>query len=69
MGIGFPPFTGGLMRYAEGLGARAVHAKLKELEAKFGSRFSAAPGILQRAEQQQSFYDAVAPRNGAVGSE
>jgi 3-hydroxyacyl-CoA dehydrogenase/enoyl-CoA hydratase/3-hydroxybutyryl-CoA epimerase len=40
MGTGFPPFRGGLLRYADTLGARRVTDRLEELagEAGRGSR-------------------------------
>jgi 3-hydroxyacyl-CoA dehydrogenase len=42
LGIGFPDFRGGIMRYARDLGIGAVRRRLKELESRFGARF--APG-------------------------
>ena len=39
-GIGFPPFRGGLMRYAETLGAKYIVEKLEAYTAKYGERFT-----------------------------
>jgi len=39
-GIGFPPFRGGLMRYAEKLGARYIVERLEIYAAKYGERFA-----------------------------
>lgn len=38
-GTGFPPFRGGLMRYADSLGVSWVTRRLEELAEKYGSRF------------------------------
>jgi 3-hydroxyacyl-CoA dehydrogenase/enoyl-CoA hydratase/3-hydroxybutyryl-CoA epimerase len=39
-GIGFPPFRGGLMRYAEKLGAKYIVERLEIYAAKYGERFA-----------------------------
>lgn len=39
-GIGFPPFRGGLLKYADTLGAKTVVEKLRRYEEKLGERFS-----------------------------
>jgi 3-hydroxyacyl-CoA dehydrogenase/enoyl-CoA hydratase/3-hydroxybutyryl-CoA epimerase len=39
-GIGFPPFRGGLMRYAEKLGAKYIVERLEFYAAKYGERFA-----------------------------
>jgi len=39
-GIGFPPFRGGLMRYAEKLGAKHIVERLEVYAAKYGERFA-----------------------------
>jgi 3-hydroxyacyl-CoA dehydrogenase/enoyl-CoA hydratase/3-hydroxybutyryl-CoA epimerase len=39
-GIGFPPFRGGLMRYAEKLGAKYIVERLEVYAAKYGERFA-----------------------------
>lgn len=59
MGMGFPPFRGGVIRYAEQLGAEQLLSKLRSLEQRFGARFAPAPGIIQRAERRLSFYAAL----------
>ena len=38
-GSGYPPFRGGPLRYARERGAEVVHARLRELEARYGARF------------------------------
>jgi 3-hydroxyacyl-CoA dehydrogenase/enoyl-CoA hydratase/3-hydroxybutyryl-CoA epimerase len=39
-GIGFPPFRGGLMRYAEKLGAKHIVERLEVYAAAHGERFT-----------------------------
>jgi 3-hydroxyacyl-CoA dehydrogenase/enoyl-CoA hydratase/3-hydroxybutyryl-CoA epimerase len=56
MGTGFPPFRGGLLRYADSLGAKAVVEKLKKYQARFGVRYEPAPRLLQMAESGQTFH-------------
>ncbi|MFM1848507.1 MAG: multifunctional fatty acid oxidation complex subunit alpha, partial [Pseudomonadota bacterium] len=59
MGFGFPPFRGGLLYYADSIGAQKIAIKIAELHRKFGERFAPAPGILKRAETGGSFHSAV----------
>jgi 3-hydroxyacyl-CoA dehydrogenase/enoyl-CoA hydratase/3-hydroxybutyryl-CoA epimerase len=39
MGIGFPPFRGGVIYYAEREGLASIHEKLRALEQEFGTRY------------------------------
>jgi 3-hydroxyacyl-CoA dehydrogenase / enoyl-CoA hydratase / 3-hydroxybutyryl-CoA epimerase len=55
-GIGFPPFLGGPFRYIDQLGAANLVAQLRNLESRFGSRFTPAPLLVEMAGQQQLFY-------------
>ena len=48
MGAGFPPFRGGLLRYADSVGLGRILARLRELAAEHGPRFQPAPGLTQR---------------------
>jgi 3-hydroxyacyl-CoA dehydrogenase/enoyl-CoA hydratase/3-hydroxybutyryl-CoA epimerase len=59
MGIGFPPFRGGLISYAESLGAKTILQKLTHLQKEYGERFTPHEGIAKRAEANGSFYSAV----------
>ena len=52
MGIGFPPFRGGLMRYAESLGIKKVVDELKFLEEKCGERFKPCNWLIERASRE-----------------
>ncbi|MGE5715182.1 MAG: 3-hydroxyacyl-CoA dehydrogenase family protein, partial [Acidobacteriota bacterium] len=55
-GTGFPPFRGGLLKYADSVGAERVHARLSQLAAQFGPRFAPAPLVARLAERGESFY-------------
>lgn len=59
MGIGFPPFHGGLIAYAERRGLADIHRKLEEFEKSFGPRFKPAQGIELRLKKQLSLYEPV----------
>ncbi|MBW3534584.1 MAG: enoyl-CoA hydratase/isomerase family protein [Gemmatimonadetes bacterium] len=58
MGTGFPPFRGGLLRFADTLHPRRVYAALQELHARHGHRFEPAPLVRELAEKDQTFYRA-----------
>jgi 3-hydroxyacyl-CoA dehydrogenase len=59
MGTGFPPFRGGLLRYADEVGGRELLKRLEGYEKSAGSRFAPAPLIRRLAEEERGFYDAV----------
>jgi 3-hydroxyacyl-CoA dehydrogenase / enoyl-CoA hydratase / 3-hydroxybutyryl-CoA epimerase len=48
-GTGFPPFRGGLLRWADTLGMDSVRQRLQRLEAAHGARFTPAAGIMSRS--------------------
>jgi 3-hydroxyacyl-CoA dehydrogenase/enoyl-CoA hydratase/3-hydroxybutyryl-CoA epimerase len=56
MGTGFPPFRGGLLRYADTLGAAHVVERLRDYEKKYGLRFKPSEAMLNRAARNQKFY-------------
>jgi 3-hydroxyacyl-CoA dehydrogenase / enoyl-CoA hydratase / 3-hydroxybutyryl-CoA epimerase len=55
-GTGFPPFRGGLLRYADGLGVGEVADRLGALEQAHGARFAPAPLLHEKAEAGEGFY-------------
>ncbi len=55
-GIGYPPFRGGPLRYLDDLGAANVVRVLRELEGKFGNRFTPAASLAAMAERGGRFY-------------
>ncbi len=56
MGTGFPPFRGGLLRYADTLGARHIVERLTHHSKTLGARFEPSPRLLEMAEHNRSFY-------------
>jgi 3-hydroxyacyl-CoA dehydrogenase/enoyl-CoA hydratase/3-hydroxybutyryl-CoA epimerase len=60
MGTGFPPFRGGLMRYADSLGSPHIVARLEELERRVGPRFTPNEPLRRLAERDGKFYTAYA---------
>ena len=56
MGTGFPPFRGGLLRYADKLGLPYILARLDDLAQKHGKRFLATPALRKLAERDGKFY-------------
>ncbi len=55
-GTGFPPYRGGILRYADKWGLRNVYKKLSELEKQYGVRFKPAEMIKEMAESGKTFY-------------
>ena len=55
-GTGFPPFHGGILRYADKWGLYKVYAKLVELEKAYGIHFKPANKIKEMAEKGKTFY-------------
>jgi 3-hydroxyacyl-CoA dehydrogenase / enoyl-CoA hydratase / 3-hydroxybutyryl-CoA epimerase len=60
-GTGFPPFRGGLLRWADTLGVAAVHSRLETLAARHGPRFAPAPLLAGYAQSGRSFYQSPVP--------
>jgi 3-hydroxyacyl-CoA dehydrogenase/enoyl-CoA hydratase/3-hydroxybutyryl-CoA epimerase len=56
MGTGFPPFRGGLLRYADSVGAKAIVEKLRKYQEKFGARYEPAPTLVKMAESGATFH-------------
>ncbi|MGD2097084.1 MAG: 3-hydroxyacyl-CoA dehydrogenase NAD-binding domain-containing protein [Desulfobacterales bacterium] len=55
-GTGFPPYRGGILRYADRWGLDNVYQKLVELEKQYGPRFKPAGLIKEMAEAGKTFY-------------
>ena len=55
-GTGFPPFRGGLLRYADALGPARVVSALEDLAARRGTRFQPAPLLSEMARSGAKFY-------------
>jgi len=57
-GTGFPPFHGGLLRYADRRGLPAIVQRLDDLAARHGPRFTPAPLLRRYADEGRGFYPA-----------
>ena len=55
MGTGFPPFRGGLLRWADDIGVGEIRERLDELAARHGPRFEPAPLLARMADQDRTF--------------
>jgi 3-hydroxyacyl-CoA dehydrogenase/1,4-dihydroxy-2-naphthoyl-CoA synthase len=58
-GVGFPPYKGGLFRYADARGVSRIHELLQNLAAEKGSRFSPAGRLREMVKKGRRFYDGV----------
>ncbi|MFQ5537000.1 MAG: 3-hydroxyacyl-CoA dehydrogenase NAD-binding domain-containing protein [Gemmatimonadota bacterium] len=58
MGTGFPPFRGGLLRYADTLHPRAVLDRSRELAERYGPRFTPSPLLERLGADGRLFYEA-----------
>jgi len=56
MGTGFPPFRGGLLRYADSLGIESIVITLKALAKQHGIRFEPAQLLVDMAKNKETFY-------------
>lgn len=56
-GTGFPPFRGGLLRYADDVGLPWILARLETLEREHGVRFQPSPLLRERAESGRNFHE------------
>jgi 3-hydroxyacyl-CoA dehydrogenase/enoyl-CoA hydratase/3-hydroxybutyryl-CoA epimerase len=56
MGTGFPPFRGGLLRYADSLGTPYILARLDELSSRHGKRFHPTEPLRRLAQTDGKFY-------------
>ena len=55
-GTGFPPYRGGILRYADAWGIRNVYTHLLKLEQDHGARFKPASLLKEMAESGRTFY-------------
>ena len=56
MGTGFPPFRGGLLKYADSLGSRYVVQELEMYASRLGIRFRPCTPISNMAKTDRKFY-------------
>jgi len=55
-GTGFPPFRGGLLRYADARGIDNIIGKLETLAGKYGERFKPAERLMEMKQSGKKFY-------------
>ncbi|MBA57414.1 MAG: 3-hydroxyacyl-CoA dehydrogenase [Pseudomonadales bacterium] len=55
MGIGFPPWTGGVVQYINQYGLREFVARAQELADKYGERFAPPALLVEKAEKGEIF--------------
>jgi 3-hydroxyacyl-CoA dehydrogenase/enoyl-CoA hydratase/3-hydroxybutyryl-CoA epimerase len=65
LGTGFPPFRGGLCRWADSEGVYGVVNRLKQLEMALGPRFAPAPELLAIAAAD-GFYASARPAKAPI---
>jgi len=56
MGTGFPPFRGGLLRYADSVGSSVITDELEVYASKVGSRFKPSAPLAEMAKSSRTFY-------------
>ena len=57
-GTGFPPFRGGLLKYADTIGAKNIVEDMKKFQSRFSSdRFEPCDLLVKLAENDGKFYD------------
>ena len=59
MGTGFPPFRGGLLKYADAYGLEKVLHSLLRLRDKHGMRFEPAPLLQELVQKGSTFYKGI----------
>jgi hypothetical protein len=55
-GLGFPPYRGGILRYADAWGIRNVYEHLLKLEQQHGVRLKPTSLLREMAESGRNFY-------------
>jgi 3-hydroxyacyl-CoA dehydrogenase/enoyl-CoA hydratase/3-hydroxybutyryl-CoA epimerase len=55
-GIGFPAFRGGLLQYADRIGAKIIVEKLEGNAKKYGGRFDPPTSLVEMAKSGKGFY-------------
>ena len=56
MGVGFPPFRGGLLRYADFYGIPQLVEVLNQYASRWGDRFKPSSVLMEMAQQGNGFY-------------
>jgi 3-hydroxyacyl-CoA dehydrogenase/enoyl-CoA hydratase/3-hydroxybutyryl-CoA epimerase len=61
LAFGFAPFTGGVLSYIDGIGAKKFVKIAKGLQKKYGAEFKAPKLLLDMAEKGETFYERFDP--------
>ena len=61
-GYGFPPYRGGPMWYADTVGLKAVHDRIRQFEQQHGARWAPAPLLTKLSESGKTFASLDADR-------
>ncbi|TIM07044.1 3-hydroxyacyl-CoA dehydrogenase NAD-binding domain-containing protein [Mesorhizobium sp.] len=61
LAFGFAPFTGGVLSYIDGIGAKKFVKIAKGLQKKYGAEFKAPKLLLEMAEKGETFYERFDP--------
>jgi 3-hydroxyacyl-CoA dehydrogenase len=71
MGVGWPPFRGGLMRWADAVGLPEIVERLGHWSALVDPRFAPSAALRERVRGGVGFYNepATAAASGAVGDD
>jgi len=57
LGIGFPPYTGGVLSYIDMTGVKQFVEECNELADKYGNRFKPTDGLKEMAAKGKRFYN------------
>jgi 3-hydroxyacyl-CoA dehydrogenase/enoyl-CoA hydratase/3-hydroxybutyryl-CoA epimerase len=66
LGLGFAPYTGGMISYIDGMGVKEFTALCERLAAKYGTHFAPTPLLKDMAAKGESFYGRFAPADAAA---
>jgi 3-hydroxyacyl-CoA dehydrogenase/enoyl-CoA hydratase/3-hydroxybutyryl-CoA epimerase len=66
LGFGFAPFTGGVLSFIDGVGAKAFVTRAEALAAKYGPRFAPSEGLKQMAASGETFYSRASAKPKAA---
>lgn len=66
MGTGFPPFRGGLLKYADSIGLESIVDTLNRFEKQYGVRFKPCKLLVDKANSGGTFYGAVLEQKKAA---
>jgi 3-hydroxyacyl-CoA dehydrogenase / enoyl-CoA hydratase / 3-hydroxybutyryl-CoA epimerase len=57
MGTGFPPFRGGLLKYADNIGIKKILSRMRKLNKLYGKRFEPANLLVKLSKENKNFYE------------